>query len=158
MTDTDCTAVISLIPAHDNPEMLVQALEQFGGSLKKFTAWFPIAGDRDEQAIVSWVETWLTSLEDKKLLKRWHAAIKQNMRTRLTFLKIRALERLESLHVPVTDGPPVMFKVTEEVAFAKLVLGDLLAGEAAAAKRITPAGTDDDADDDDADLAEIMST
>ncbi len=128
--------------------VFVDDLENYGGDVdqlcQKYANLLP-----GKAELLFKIEKWLKEPDNKDLYKRWKAAIKLNQVSRLRLLQDKALGMLEN-----PEGSPL--KMTEIVAYAKLVLGDVLASQLAAAKKpvvIDKDGNIIESEDDDDDAA-----
>lgn len=146
-----------LVPHTINASFFVETLESCGGNLKDFTARIAssVEDSTTDEIIVAGIERMLALDDDKTLYKRWTDAIKANIVVRLRLLQGKALDRLEAMNDESADGEKMVFKMSEEIAFAKLVLGDIIAAQLHAVKQKPTAIIVKD-DDDEADLAEVM--
>jgi hypothetical protein len=149
--DQRAEVIIATPVARLSAERCVQALEDCGGDI---TAFLKVCGnplDRPEAYTIAMIERSLKS--DKDLHKRWQDAKKQYKVLGLEMLQNRAIDRLKTL-VDEENGWLLMAK---EAAAHKLILGDILAGQAHLAKqKPTELPPEDSDDDDEAELAAIM--
>lgn len=112
---------LSSIPS--DPKKLLGHLLKVNGDIKKFAEAYPA----DQMTVLYEAEIALKS--EPFLYAQWKDAIKLNQQVRLRLLQDDALTELESY---TADKPG------DSIAYAKLVLGDLIAGEIATAKKAEP--------------------
>lgn len=106
-------------------EWCVDHLEQSGGDLDRFCK--SLRGPT-ENAIFQ-IERRLNRLKEPHLRERWDTAIQLFQITRMKLLQRNAVDRLENLDAANEKESRIV------IAFAKLVLGDLLTASAALSKQ-----------------------
>lgn len=142
-------AELSALPLGE-PKALLRLLQGFNGDIEAFAAHFADTVQNQMNVLYA-VETVIK--QDPFLHAQWKDAIKQNQIIRLRMLQNEGLKELEGV---------TLEKPSEILAFSKLVLGDLMAGEISAAKKfdgvpVVPPSNDDKDADDEKDALEAMS-
>lgn len=138
------------------PNRCLELLERYAGNISLFLSQFSTNAE-ERQMILYQAES--TMRKDAKQYALWKAAIKRSHTTRLQLLKCDALDKLEryqKFYPPKKDDDLGMIKQTDDIAFAKCVMGDLLAGQIAQEKSLKPKpggaiGKEDNHDEDDED-------
>jgi hypothetical protein len=160
---------LSLVPYEErmqmltSPDVCLTVLNNCAGNVRKFVQWFGarVSDPEEELRIYYIAEKTMQNAESDEAYKEWKRAIALNRKCRITLLKFTALDRLEgnkgAVEEKYTDkGVTLKYKEMDDLNFAKLTLGDDLAGAVARAKHI-PKGksrTEELPDDDDEMTAE----
>lgn len=148
-----------------DPAQCLALLRNYAGCLEAFVKFFGVSEIVEQQWILFQAVT--TMKTDKELNREWKDTIKLNRDVRFDLLREKALQRLEGRHTGFEETMDerkgtvtYRYKELDDLAFAKVVLGDELAGRIVDAKS-RPAGpkqppTTDDLDEDDDDDEEAL--
>lgn len=164
----DATSVRVITPDEDKklallePEQCLTLLSNFAGNLSAFVKYFGAYKSEEQQKVLFVAERLMKT--DLAKFKEWRDLIRLNQTVRLELLQAEALDRLEGQDIGFVEkmtnkGVTCIYKETDAINFAKLVLGDLLAGRIYQAKTkpvVAKGDNDDDSDEDDEALARAL--
>jgi hypothetical protein len=120
-----------------DPGTCLQILTNYAGNLSAFVKYFGAYKPEEQQFVLFTAEKLMST--DKEKHREWKKAIRLNQTVRIELLQSEALNRLEGNNVGFEEkmtnkGVTVRYKEVDDLAFAKLIIGDVIAGRIARAK------------------------